>query len=110
MNPLLCTTFDMASHLVAERSREAERQAGLEELRQSRIAIQRRSLAAIAAIADERERRTVAGIDDMLGRSLGSAEGYLGELGLGATRRLQATVAGYGITPDYDGVRHLAVN
>lgn len=62
--------------------------------------IQRRSLEAMARIPDPRELALVQSVDAVLS-GLGSAEGYLGEIGAPATRRMQRSLAAYGITPDY---------
>lgn len=47
------------------------------------------------------EKRLVVAVDKLLSFNLGSAEGYLGHVGLPLTRELQQTLAAYGITPDY---------
>ena len=90
---------------------EAARRARLDAEQARRVEIQRASLAALAAIEDDRERELVCAVDRMLGEALGSAEGYLPVLGgCPATRRLQRLVASYGVTPDHDRVRHLVGN
>jgi hypothetical protein len=63
--------------------------------------IARESQAAIDALPAGREKRLVIAVDILLSQNLGSADGYLGPVGLTTTRRLQRVLAEYGITPDY---------
>jgi hypothetical protein len=63
--------------------------------------VARVSQAAIDALPAGREKRMVIALDELLSFNLGSAEGYLGSIGLPTTRKLQRALAEYGITPDY---------
>lgn len=79
-----------------EDSRDAYRER---EDRLDKIA--RESQAAIDALPAGREKQLVIAVDVLLSQNLGSADGYLGPIGLTTTRRLQQALAAYGITPDY---------
>jgi hypothetical protein len=97
---LLSSTYDAAAH-----------QARLAEARRIEEETQAASARAIAAIENDRERAMVEAVDLLLSKNLGSAEGYLGRIGEPTTRRLQAVLTSYGVTPDYgasigDGIRH----
>lgn len=81
--------FDAAAH----RARLGEDLARKQE-------VQRRSLEAMARIADPRELALVQSVDAVLS-GLGNADGYLGVIGAPATRAMQKALAAYGITPDY---------
>ncbi len=86
----------------ARRAQEAQlaQQAKLAAELAERREVQRRSLEAMAKIADPRELALVQSVDAVLS-GLGDAEGYLGEIGAPATRQMQRSLAAYGITPDY---------
>jgi hypothetical protein len=71
----------------------------IKQLEEERIA--KVSQAAIDALPAGREKQMVIAIDTLLSYNLGSADGYLGSIGLPVTRRLQRALAEYGITPDY---------
>lgn len=68
-------------------------------LERDRVA--RLSQRAIDALPAGREKQLVIAVDELLSFNLGSADGYLGSIGLPATRKLQRALAAYGITPDY---------
>lgn len=85
--------------LYAAEQRDFAALRAAEEARLDRIAAE--SQAAIDALPAGREKLMVIAIDELLSNNLGSADGYLGHIGLPATRKLQKALAEYGITLDY---------
>lgn len=88
----------LADLLAAEDRAFAEKRAA-EEAELDRIAAH--SQAMIDALPAGREKQMVIALDELLSFNLGSADGYLGPVGLPTTRKLQRALAEYGITPDY---------
>lgn len=70
--------------------------AGLEADRIARL-----SQARLDDMPAGREKSLVIAVDELLSQCLGTANGYLGPVGLPITRKLQRALHAYGIVPDY---------
>ena len=98
--PYGCSIRDFAAEVRKEEEAQQAHRARLAVDLAARQEIQRRSLEAMAKISDPRELALVQSVDAVLS-GLGDAEGYLVPIGEPATRRMQRSLAAYGVTPDY---------
>lgn len=73
----------------------------IEQEKAAEVERQAASARAIESISDPRERELVEAVDHLLSTCLGSGDGYIPSAGAPKTRRLQAALSAYGITPDH---------